>query len=145
MNSLKLKAIHSLDFIKVSRFGTGGNVVADSENGATNAQVLTALTSQHVDNRWEIEITFTTIEPILFLSPFLYGENNNNQAGIYGVKKFNVKLQFDTTAKRLFCTKKNREMELSLMEVKNSSIDCQWITPQPTDILAKLNVVPYTT
>ena len=57
---------------------------------STDAEITTALTCvAKATDSWVIDISYTSTEPLLFLSPFVFGEKCNNNAGLYGVNNMN--------------------------------------------------------
>ncbi|CAN0242203.1 unnamed protein product [Ectocarpus fasciculatus] len=109
---------------------------------ATEAQILAALKSAHIDDSWTIDITFETTEPILFMSPFLYGKENNNNAGLYGVRAMDFVFNLDSSAKRVFCTA-TAGMTISLEEIVSAHLNLNYLSCQASDLLSSKNVLPH--
>jgi hypothetical protein len=109
----------------------------------TEAEVITALTSGDRGDSWVITMVFETTEPILFMSPLLMGSENNNNAGLYGVKNFDFVFNLDTSAKRLFCTNKNN-LNITLNRIISAKLNLNYLSVQASDLLASKNVLPYT-
>jgi hypothetical protein len=78
----------------------------------------------------------------LFMSPFIYGDNVNNSAGLYGVNNMSFTFSLDSSAKRSFCSSSEIPMTVSLHSILENKIDLNYLTCQPSDLLASKNVVP---
>jgi hypothetical protein len=133
---------HPIEFV-INRTSATANLTAThlSDEGV----IAAALTSSHVNDSWVIDITFKTTEPILFMSPFLYGDDNNNNAGLYGVKSMNFVFNLDNTARRVFCSGSTHTgMTVSLSEIKSATMNLNYLSTQASDLLSSKNVLPYT-
>lgn len=113
-------------------------------NASATADITTALTStSNATNTWEIELSYTVTEPILFLAPFLWGDNMNNCAGLYGVNAMSLMFNLDAGASRVLCSASPYPMTTSLLRMENCELNMNYLTCQPSDLLATKNVVPY--
>ena len=111
---------------------------------STDAQILAALTcGTSANDSWVIDITFQTTEPLLFLSPLKYGENSNNNAGLYGVKNIDFVFNIDSSAKRVFCSGSAHAMTVSLLSMGECKLNLNYLSVQASDLLASKNVLPY--
>jgi len=137
------RGAHPLDSFRIEKFLNNVSAAIVTEAN-TDAQITTALTcNDTANNRWVIDLVFTTVEPVLFLSPLIFGKSNNN-SGLYGVNHFDLLLNLDTTAKRVFCSSSNIPMTVSLTSVSECKLLLNYITPQPSDLISPTNVVPFT-
>lgn len=134
------RGAHPLESFTIVRSGTTPLTRTQAD---TEANIGTALTCTNTDQSWVITLTYVTIEPLLFLSPLIYGKSNNN-AGLFGVNKLDLQLNIDPTAKRVFCSSTSVPMTVSLVAIEDSKLMLNYITPQSSDLIAPSNVVPYT-
>lgn len=120
-------------------------VLAETVTQASTAgDIITALTSTSATtNTWQIDITFESTEPLLFMSPFVFGEHVNNSAGLYGVNTMNFVFNLDTSCKRLLSSASPHAINLSLTAMNGVKMNLNYLTCQPSDLLATKNVVPY--
>ena len=92
-----------------------------------------------------VKITFRASE-YLMISPFIYGEPENT-AGLYGVQALNILLNLDSTAGRCLKSFAPKVLgaggSIALSSVKNASLYFDLLTPQPSQLMPKRNVVPY--
>jgi hypothetical protein len=145
-NNAKGKTIprgsHPVTFA-ITRYQAGvADAVVTHNNTAT--QITTALTSVNAGTTsWSIDITTETTEPLLFLSPFLYGESNNNVAGLYGVKNMDFVFNIDSSAKRMFSSASPHVINISLVSLGVCTMNLNYLTVQDSDMLVSKNVVPY--
>ena len=133
---------HPIEFsIVTTRNGAGASAAVTHNH--TSAQITTALTSAHVGDSWIIDIAFESTEPLLFLSPFLTGEGNNNSAGLYGVRNMDFVFNIDTSAKRLLCSGSTVPMTIALTGMNDCYLNLNYLSTQASDLLASRNVVPF--
>lgn len=104
------------------------------------------------------------IEPIIGLSPFTYGNNQFNKAGLVGINSMNFVFNIDSTLSRLMCSavpestattqthyKKIFAGHLSSTGIGTPTSDLfstaqllvNFLSSQPTDLIPARNVVPY--
>ena len=104
------------------------------------------------------------IEPIIGLSPFTYGNNQFNKAGLVGVNSMNFVFNVDSTLSRLMCsaiTTSNAATRLNYKKLsaghhtnsgitsattelfKTAQLLVNFLSSQPTDLIPARNVVPY--
>ncbi|CAN0389690.1 unnamed protein product, partial [Ectocarpus fasciculatus] len=92
-----------------------------------------------------IDLTYTTTEPLLFMSPFLSGEGVENQAGMMGVRNIDLVLNIDSSAKRAFSSGLSAEpMTVSLIGLSNCKLNLNYLSTQPSDMIASKSVLPFT-
>jgi hypothetical protein len=133
---------HPIEFsIVTTRNGAAASAAVTHAN--TGAQILAALTSGHVGDSWVIDISFQSTEPLLFLSPFLTGEGNNNSAGLYGVRNMDFVFNVDTSAKRLLCSGSTVPMTIVLTAMNDCYLNLNYLSTQASDLLSSRNVVPF--
>jgi len=87
-------------------------------------------------------VQFTTSEPLLGLSPFIWS-NDGATAGIYGVT--NMSFQFNLgNANRVWRTASNiPSYSVQLQEFNNSQLIFNYLTPHASDLMPARNIVPY--
>ena len=140
--SIVPRGAHPIEFsIIVTRNGAAASAAVTHNN--TSAQITTALTSGHAGDSWTIDISFQSTEPLLFLSPFLAGEGNNNSAGLYGVRNMDFVFNIDTSAKRLLCSGSTIPMSVQLTAMNDCYVNLNYLSTQASDLLASRNVVPF--
>jgi hypothetical protein len=123
---------------------TSGAAQTVRTQASTEAQIITALTCGTSGNdSWVIDITFRTTEPLLFMSPLKYGENLNNNAGLYGVKNIDFVFNIDTSAKRVLCSATTIPFNVSLVSMGDCRLNLNYLSVQASDLLASKNVLPY--
>ena len=101
------------------------------------------------------------IEPIIGLSPFTYGNNQFNKAGLVGINSMNVVLNIDGTCSRLlgtsaimtqgsgsgftvrpgWTTASGATASTALFD--KASLLVNFLSSQPTDLIPARNIVPY--
>lgn len=101
------------------------------------------MTTSDPNNAWTIDLTYTTTEPLLFLSPFVSDDDLDNQAGLYGVRNIDLTLNFNSSAKRTFCNGTAIPMTISLHAITGCKLNLNYLTSQPSDLIASKNVVPF--
>lgn len=135
----------TIKVIKTTTGGAGANkTLSINWNDNDFDDYRAVCTSGHVANdSWEYEFEFETVEPILFLSPFLYGDNNSNNAGIYGVDNLSLVFNIDNSCKRMFSSGSSHSMSISLTGFDDVYLRLNLLTSQPSDLIASKNVLPY--
>lgn len=102
------------------------------------------------------------IEPIIGLSPFTYGNNQFNKAGLVGINSMNFVFNIDSTLSRLMCsaitsdqTTSNNYKKITAGHdtntgatpsselFKSAQLLINFLSSQPTDLIPSRNVVPY--
>jgi hypothetical protein len=99
------------------------------------------------------------VEPIIGLSPFTYGNNQFNKAGLVGINSMNFVFNIDSTLSRLMCSgitstttnyKKitaghdtNTGATPTAELFKSARLLINFLSSQPTDLIPSRNVVPY--
>jgi hypothetical protein len=136
--------------------------------GVQNADNLTALA---VGNYWKIVVVSQVTEPI-FLSPFIWGQPENNCQGLLGISNFAFTFNIDSTLKRLVSYGGSLGVSIApggtiysggspvavntnLFQIAGVSqvgyaaplqqptLLLQFLSTQPTDMLQTKNCVPY--
>jgi hypothetical protein len=115
---------------------------------------------QGTDDEWTIQMSITTTEPFLGLSPLIFGDPKFNNAGMIGVNSMNFMCNIDTQASRLFSMVKYGDSDINIKlghtaisgisgmdtdrpAFANTSILAQFLTLQETDAVEAKNSVPY--
>ena len=132
----------------------------DNANANASNDAVTSSDSQRFWIAFEAEIC----EPILGLSPFIYGDNPYNKAGLVGVNSMNFVFNIDATLSRLMGTAIGGTTD-GTADAKAKKLSAGWSTytgatantalfakadlllnflsSQPTDLIPARNVVPY--
>jgi len=122
------------DFTQSDYVSPNGSWVLDSVAGnalnGTGAPVSTTVT-----------IVFTTTEPV-FISPFLWGLNNSNNQGCYGLQSLSFNFNLASNANRVFRCKK-AVTSCVISNVIKSEMILNYITPHPSELLPSTNVLPF--
>lgn len=119
----------------------------------------TSLTSTDVDDYWLIPIQFTTIEPLLTLSPFTWCDPEYNAQGLVGINNMSFNFTVDSSCKRVFSTAFDNftgagvavpyTVSLGWAGVNSSNafsnvlMQFEFLSTQPTQLIASKNVCPY--
>jgi hypothetical protein len=89
------------------------------------------------------QITFTTTEPLL-LSPFLLGNEDANDSGIYGIVAMNFVFNVGSGSRIIrSASSQATGLTCSLLAVNNSELHMVYLTPHPSTLLAPRVCVPY--
>ena len=124
-----------------------GTALQESAFSVTNGHII-----------W-VALRAEVIEPIIGLSPFTYGNNQFNKAGLVGINSMNFVFNIDSTLSRLMCSaitttadnyKKitaghngaSGATETSEL-FKSAQLLINFLSSQPTDLIPSRNVVPY--
>jgi hypothetical protein len=86
-------------------------------------------------------VKYRCVEPLLFLSPFVYSTESNSQ-GLYGVQNMNFQFQFGNI-QRVWRSSAGFDKTITLQDVSTSYLDFVFINSHPSDLLPSKNVVPY--
>lgn len=113
----------------------------------------TSLTSTDVDDWWTIPITFTTIEPLLTLSPFTWCDPEYNAQGLVGINNMSFNFTIDNSCKRVWSSAFEYAGPYSVSlgwagynsnnPFQNVSMQFEFLSTQPTQLVASKNVCPY--
>jgi len=113
------------------------------------------LTSTDVLDTFVIECKVTTTEPLLGLSPFVYGDACYNKQGLVGINAMSFVMNIDSSCKRFFSTTAGSQngndytYAVSLGTVaqpnpfQNTRMLLNFLSTQPTDLISARNIVPY--
>jgi hypothetical protein len=88
-------------------------------------------------------------EPLLGLSPFIYGEPEYNKQGLVGINAMSFVFNIDSSCKRFWSTANPYTYNVSLgtQAQQNPFTNCRmlmnFLSTQPTDLVSAKNVVPY--
>ena len=88
-------------------------------------------------------VKFTVTEPLL-LSPWIYGNPQTNNQGIYGIQNLNFQMNIGD-ASRVWRTAQANTVVNSVQVVgfENSSLNFMFLTPHPSDLMSARCVVPF--
>ena len=116
-----------------------------NSTASTKAELVAGLTRPAGDDAsWVITVSFTVCEPLLFLSPFIFGETNN-RAGLYGINNMNLTFDIDNSARRAWSSGSTcaSSYSVSLTGLTNNKLKFKFLTSQPSDVISNLNVLPH--
>jgi len=89
-------------------------------------------------------------EPLMGLSPFIYGESAYNKQGLVGINAMSFVFNIDSSCKRFFSTSSTAtSYQVSLgtqaqaNPFQNTRMLVNFLSTQPTDLISARNVVPY--
>lgn len=106
--------------------------------------------STNVADTWTITGFIHVTEPLLGLSPFIYGEPEYNKQGLVGVNAMSFVFNIDSSCKRFWSTSNltyNYSVALGTQAQPNPFQNCRmlvnFLSSQPSDLLSAKNVVPY--
>ncbi|MDP3443420.1 MAG: hypothetical protein Q8T08_11235, partial [Ignavibacteria bacterium] len=110
-----------------------------------NAVADASLVSTNVADRWEIDFSFHTTEPLIGLSPWIFGNPKLNAQGFVGMNGLNFTWNIDSSCKRLFSSASAYPMTIKLGAVPFSGFKLlvNFLNAQPSDLINPKNVVPY--
>ncbi len=115
-------------------------------------------------DEFHIALTAELVEPIIGLSPFTYGNNQFNKAGLVGINNMNFVFNIDSTLSRLMCSaiaESTATTQTHFKTIHAGHLDTTGITTatselfqsaellvnflssQPTDLIPARNVVPF--
>lgn len=112
-----------------------------------------SLTSTSVNDYWVIPISFTTIEPLLTLSPFTWCDPEYNAQGLVGINNMSFNFTIDNSCKRVWSSAFEYGGPYSVSlgwqgfnnnnPFQNVQMQFEFLSTQPTQIVASKNVCPY--
>lgn len=112
-----------------------------------------SLTSTDVNDWWTIPITFTTIEPLLTLSPFTWCDPEYNAQGLVGINNMSFNFTIDNSCKRVWSSAFEYSTYYSVSlgwagfnnnnPFQNVQMQFEFLSTQPTQLVASKNVCPY--
>jgi len=91
---------------------------------------------------------FDAAEPLM-VSPFVYGDDAEGCAGIYGVSQINVNMSLDSSCKRAIrnCLLRagayNGAITITGVAYQNVVFECRFLSPPASALLPMTNIVPY--
>lgn len=115
------------------------------------APAADTLISANVGDAWKISITVEVCEPLIGLSPFVFGDCDYNKQGLVGINAMSFVFNIDSSCKRfLSCSPTPaRDIVVGLGTVanpqpfENCSMLVNFMSTQPSDLIPARNVVPY--
>ena len=105
--------------------------------------------STNVGDTFVITGFVNVTEPLLGLSPFIYGEPEYNKQGLVGVNAMSFVFNIDSSCKRFWSTANDwtYNVQLGTQAQQNPFTNCRllmnFLSTQPTDLVSAKNVVPY--
>ncbi len=154
----------SLDTPYVPRGSYRLKVVSMKRTDSANANSANAAVTNSATAKFWIAFEAEICEPILGLSPFIYGDNPYNKAGLVGVNSMNFVFNIDSTLSRLMGTAIGGTTDATA-DTKAKKLTAGWntntgatantalfakaelllnfLSSQPTDLIPARNVVPY--
>jgi len=106
--------------------------------------------STNVADTWVITGFLHVTEPLLGLSPFIYGEPEYNKQGLVGINAMSFVFNIDSSCKRFWSTANSGytySVSLGTQAPQNPFQNCRmlvnFLSTQPTDLISAKNVVPY--
>jgi len=110
----------------------------------------TSPVSTNVLDVFTITGTVTVTEPLLGLSPFVYGDAAYNKQGMVGINAMSFVFNIDSSCKRFFSTSStatNYSVVLGTAvqanPFTNTRLLLNFLSTQPTDLISARNIVPY--
>ena len=88
-------------------------------------------------------------EPLLGLSPFVYGDATYNKQGLVGINAMSFVMNIDSSCKRFFSTASPYNFSVSLGTAvqanpfQNCRMLLNFLSTQPSDLISARNIVPY--
>jgi len=113
--------------------------------GGTNADPI----STNVADTFVITGSIKVTEPLMGLSPFIYGDAVYNKQGLVGINAMSFVFNIDSSCKRFFSTASPYTFSVSLgtqaqqNPFTNTKMLVNFLSTQPTDLISARNVVPY--
>jgi len=125
--------------ITLTQYSSGGSQVSNSAVCAT------------AGNYFVVTLTATVTEPLMGLSPFIFGEPEYNCGAITGVNTLNFVFNIDSTFKRFWSTANSAyTYQITAGSPTNGNCfqgTCQmllnFLSTQPSDLIPSRNVLPY--
>jgi len=105
--------------------------------------------STDLADTWVIQAHINVTEPLMGLSPFIFGDSEYNKQALVGINAMNFVMNIDTTCKRFWSTASPYTYSVSLGSTfsQNPFPDARmllnFLSTQPTDLIQARNVVPY--
>jgi hypothetical protein len=133
------------DLIPRGAFPVVLNMVHNITAGGTDASPV----STNVADTWVITGLVKVTEPILALSPFIYGDATYNKQGLVGINAMSFVFNVDSSCKRFWSTASPYTYSVSLGTAaqtnpfQNTRMLVNFLTTQPTDLISARNIVPY--
>jgi hypothetical protein len=148
------RGISQLKVMKVCRYNAPAAVGATT--GATDSFDYSGTTND--TNTFYLNCEAELIEPLIGLSPFTYGNNQFNKAGLVGINSFNLVCNIDGQISRLIGSSSVNDVDVTpgwdnrgangsgssttALFVK-ASLLVNFLSSQPTDLIPARNIVPY--
>jgi hypothetical protein len=135
-NELMGRGAFPLKSATLSQYNSSGTYVSSSPICATDGNYFT------------VDITVNVTEPLIGLSPLVFGKSDLNSAGMVGINTLNMQISIDTSAKRLFSTA-NPDITIALGNSSNSNpfqnteMLLNFLSVQPTQLVPSRTVLPY--
>jgi len=113
--------------------------------GGTDASPV----STNVLDTFVITGSVTVTEPLLGLSPFVYGDAAYNKQGMVGINAMSFVFNVDSSCKRFFSTASPFTYSVTLGTAAqanpftNTRLLLNFLSTQPTDMITARNIVPY--
>jgi len=113
--------------------------------GGTDASPV----STNVLDTFVITGSVTVTEPLLGLSPFVYGDAAYNKQGMVGINAMSFVFNIDSSCKRFFSTASPFTYSVTLGTAAqanpftNTRLLLNFLSTQPTDMITARNIVPY--
>ena len=127
---------------------TYGTIVHHITAGGTDP----SLVSTNVADWWTIQISISTVEPLLTLSPFTWCDPEYNSQGLVGINNITMNFTLDGSCKRVFSTASESPIYTispgwgggNLFGTGNQpTLNFQFLSSQPTQLIQSKNVVPF--
>lgn len=149
------RGISQLKVMKVTRFNTAPAVNATTSTANTNTFAYSG--TDNSLNVFYLNCEAELIEPLIGLSPFTYGNNQFNKAGLVGINSFNLVCNIDGQISRLISTSAascvvtpgwdsrggNGTVASTTALFTKASLLVNFLSSQPTDLIPARNIVPY--
>jgi len=110
----------------------------------------TSPVSTNVLDTFTITGTVTVTEPLLGLSPFVYGDAAYNKQGMVGINAMSFVFNIDSSCKRFFSTSSTATSysvalgtAVQANPFTNTRLLLNFLSTQPTDLISARNIVPY--
>lgn len=141
-------ASYDNDLFPRGAFPVSLNLVHNIFGGGQDASPV----STNVGDTWVITGILRVTEPLLGLSPFIYGEPEYNKQGLVGVNAMSFVFNVDSSCKRFWSTANNfgagnYSVSLGTQAQPNPFQNCRmlvnFLSTQPTDLISARNIVPY--
>jgi len=124
---------------------TGLTLLHNITAGGTDASPV----STNVLDTFVITGMVKVTEPLMGLSPFIYGDAVYNKQGLVGINAMSFVFNIDSSCKRFFSTASPYTYSVSLgtqaqqNPFQNTRMLVNFLSTQPTDLISARNVVPY--